>query len=843
MRFSRLFCVCAVAVIATMAIQYAADAAIVSEGDVQYNVGSNLEIANNADGSLTITPPDSLSVDDIFIAEQSSSGSAFHGALTVDSTSLSMNGSSFFVGREGNGTVNIENGGSLGTSQFQDRFVQLIVGRSTAGAGAINVRGAGSELHLPGGEASVGGGSVGSLLIEDGGQALLQTLSIGGYDFGESAPGIGTTTIRSNGSELEVREGLSVGGLGIGELRVEDGGLLRGGTRFGSFAAIGNSQFSDDSIGSGIATVDGVGSRWIQQGGLAVGGTGSGNLSITNGGVVSSGVGVIGGDFNFNNSSNQAGIVTLDGAGSQWNVSNMRLGLYGTGQILLSDGARLINSNTEFFSDGSSSGEDTVIGGEVGSFGRLVVDGATTQWIDNSQQLAIGARGTGELVIQNGAVVTNAAVSLGDLSQGRGEVQVTGNGSRWQVGQLSIGGQIGSGKVSITEGAAVQFSSFNQAMSISSNGELVLDDGALLGVGLDSREVRNQGRISGSGNVHVRIENRLGGEIRVGSHDRLLLYQSLQNQQGRIEIQGGELEVRGGFVNESPSTVILEGGTLRIVDPIFGGPGPINSGTFLVASGNNRVFGDIQNTNSGQIILSGNSQTTFYDDIQNEGSINVSTGSVATFFGEVSGNGVGGGGTIFLEGNVSPGFSPGTMEFGGDVVLGDFNKLNIEVGNVASDMLEIVGDATLGGELILSALSGFEGDTSVEILSAASILGTFDKVPDMGEQLGFGVAFGGITYLEDSVVIDLLQGTADFDMDDDVDSADLDIWSAGYGTGTSLASGDAERDGDVDGGDFLSWQRQLTGATPPAAAQAVPEPSCFSLVALASTALLGFCRR
>jgi hypothetical protein len=48
--------------------------------------------------------------------------------------------------------------------------------------------------------------------------------------------------------------------------------------------------------------------------------------------------------------------------------------------------------------------------------------------------------------------------------------------------------------------------------------------------------------------------------------------------------------------------------------------------------------------------------------------------------------------------------------------------------------------------------------------------------------------------------------------------------------------GDADDDGDVDGRDFLVWQRQFTGALPVVASTSVPEPSaiCLALFAVLS---------
>jgi hypothetical protein len=66
--------------------------------------------------------------------------------------------------------------------------------------------------------------------------------------------------------------------------------------------------------------------------------------------------------------------------------------------------------------------------------------------------------------------------------------------------------------------------------------------------------------------------------------------------------------------------------------------------------------------------------------------------------------------------------------------------------------------------------------------------------------------------------------TADFNGDGLVNAADLDSWEMGFGAspGATITQGDADRDGDVDGADFLLWQRQVS---PSGAAAAAPEPA------------------
>jgi hypothetical protein len=83
---------------------------------------------------------------------------------------------------------------------------------------------------------------------------------------------------------------------------------------------------------------------------------------------------------------------------------------------------------------------------------------------------------------------------------------------------------------------------------------------------------------------------------------------------------------------------------------------------------------------------------------------------------------------------------------------------------------------------------------------------------------------------------------ADFNGDGVVDGLDLSSWQRGTGltAGASLTQGDANGDGAVDDLDFGIWERQFAGS-PPAAAQAIPEPVAGAL-ALWASAGVGACR-
>jgi hypothetical protein len=88
---------------------------------------------------------------------------------------------------------------------------------------------------------------------------------------------------------------------------------------------------------------------------------------------------------------------------------------------------------------------------------------------------------------------------------------------------------------------------------------------------------------------------------------------------------------------------------------------------------------------------------------------------------------------------------------------------------------------------------------------------------------------------------------ADFDGDGDVDGADFVTWqkNVGLAGAATLATGDANGDKNVTGADLTIWEAQFGPVVPPvaAAAGAVPEPATPSLVALATVGAIALGRR
>lgn len=92
---------------------------------------------------------------------------------------------------------------------------------------------------------------------------------------------------------------------------------------------------------------------------------------------------------------------------------------------------------------------------------------------------------------------------------------------------------------------------------------------------------------------------------------------------------------------------------------------------------------------------------------------------------------------------------------------------------------------------------------------------------------------------QDTPFVDSNPSNGDFDGDGDVDGADFLTWQRGLGlTGQPDATtGDADDDGDVDDADLALWKSHYGGAPAVAAVGAVPEPASLALLAAGGLAM------
>ena len=266
----------------------------------------------------------------------------------------------------------------------------------------------------------------------------------------------------------------------------------------------------------------------------------------------------------------------------------------------------------------------------------------------------------------------------------------------------------------------------------------------------------NQGLVAGSGTLNAAVVNASTGQLRSGAGDLLRVYGASHSNAGVIDIRaGGEQQYSGALANAASGRILLNDAVLRLNN------GATNAGEVQVSFGGATVYGSVATTTGGKVILSGNSQTTFFDAVSVEagGELRVSNGSTGLFFGPVTqrtGALFSGTGTKFYEGGLSVGGSPGLGLDAGSVNFGVGNLYTAEIGGTTActaacemnaalrdssfDKYIVAGHLGFSGTLKLVSWAGFTGQIgqSFDLLDWGSSSGTFSSIDASGLALAPG---------------------------------------------------------------------------------------------------------
>jgi len=357
------------------------------------------------------------------------------------------------------------------------------------------------------------------------------------------------------------------------------------------------------------------------------------------------------------------------------------------------------------------------------------------------------------------------------------------------------------------------------------------------GLNLAGGALINTGVVRGGGTIDNRLINYAGGEVRVAVGRQMHLTDTLeQGNAGRIDVvgnatQAAEIEFDGRLTNAKSTGNI----TARHAIMRFNG-GLTNEGNVGISFGTSDVYGDVDNQSGASITVTGYSNVTFWDDLTNNGTVKVSKGSAAVYFGKISGEGFfPGDGTHLVEGDLSPGNSPGELTFGGDVVLGPSSATLIELAGPAEgqyDQLLIAGNLQVGGQLQVDLLDGFvpEAGDLFDILDFATLSGNFAA-------MNLPVLDGGLVWDTSQLSVDgtlcagacIVPGTGDYNGDGVVDAADYTIWRDTLGSQLDLRA-DGTGDGMVNEADYVFWNDRFGNVVGTSSGAAVPEPTSVVLV-------------
>lgn len=293
----------------------------------------------------------------------------------------------------------------------------------------------------------------------------------------------------------------------------------------------------------------------------------------------------------------------------------------------------------------------------------------------------------------------------------------------------------------------------------------------------------------------------LNGNLNVANNSDLELFGTINNN-GSIALNTGgnltDLQIETNVSLTGNGTITLGGttGNSRILDEVGTADGVLTNvgntiqgfgvvgagrleiineagGTFDANVNGQSLFFDSRNgnTNQGSFVASNGGILAVNGDFSNDGFVNAMTNSLVDISGDLVNNELGslvGNGeiaaaSILNEGRIAPGASVGELTLDGNTELASTSLLDIEVDLSGSDLLNVVGELTVGGELSLNLLAGFlPAETDVFTVATASdpILGLFSNVAN-GEVLetadgggSFVVNYGdGSAFSSNSIVL------------------------------------------------------------------------------------------
>jgi outer membrane autotransporter protein len=597
-------------------------------------------------GSLTITNGGTLASTAGYLGYLSNSS----GGVTVTGAgSVWSNSSDLFLalGTNSNGTLTISNGGAV-----SDTVGHVGYG---AGTGTVTVEGIGStwtnssDLYI----AELG---VGTLSVTNGGAVSNDAAYVA-----NSVGSTGMVSIAGTGSTWTNNGSLNVGNRGTGTLTISSGG-----------AVSSDSAYVGKTAGStGTVTIDGVGSTWTNSANLLiVGHSGTGSLTISNGGTVDSAMSYVG---NYS-----VGTATVDGAGSTWNSSAaVYVGVSGggIGTLTISNGGTV---------------KDTVgqVGYSGGSTGTATVDGAGSSWL-NSSGLLVGNWGTGTLTISNGGTVKSAGATIGSTTTGTGVATVVGTNSIWaNSGDLYVG-NLGTGTLNVLNSGTVSNAWGYLGYNPGSTGTATVD-------GTGSTWTSSAGLIVGlDGTGALTISN--GGVVAAGG---IVTIASHAGSTGTLNIGGaaGSAATGAGIFDPAALQFGSGVGTLNFnhteANYVFGatisGLGTINQ-----IAGNTNLTGDsggftgATNVSGGRLAVNGS----------------LASSLVTISGGTLGGNGTVGGIAAQSGGIIAPGNSIGTLNVAGNIDQAAGSIYQVELTSTGqSDLIQATGTATVAAGAILGVV-------------------------------------------------------------------------------------------------------------------------------------------
>ncbi len=679
---------------------------VVSGPDATVNTGGYIRAGVSGTGTFEARAGATVTVGGDFSAGTGPGGT---GTILVDGPGTTVTSATSFVGNGNAGPL------ATGVMTISNQAVftmtgstngVLTLGDEAFGDGTINVTGAGSLIQSTGGTAEwwIGGssndtGGVGTLNILDSGQAIMPGRAVLGWGSGSS----GTMLVDGAGSVADVNgDFVLVGFNGTGNLDVTDGGVLNA-----------DNMFVADQAGAAGSQldVDGAGSVVSLQGLLHVGDTGRGVANVTNGGVLNVALGGAGDRLIIGDEGGADGsTLTIDGAGSRvdyFGTDRVSVGLQGGATNnramlnVLSGG--VLNAVQRDQAQVVISSGFLMIGDEAGSHGQVTVDGPGSRIDVRFVQVGDGTtNSSGILDLTNGGVLAALEhVEVGGNGAAVGTVNVDGAGS-----QLTIGDYLSLGSDLPNQGAATG------TMNIADGGFVFNQGQAYIGHFTGSFGTATLGSTAATDSLWV-----VGGELTIAGTET----SSQTSGAGTLNVN------TGGVVNIASNLRVRNLGEVNLV----GGEVIIGGDLILTDAGSdiNFVFGKLRFANPAGRTFSPND----LERILEQGGANR-----PTLFTNME---------LAVDGTATIG---GPLRIlGGTLSVGSINPAS--AANIDFD----TGTLNLTGESLAVGAGGLFGE-NLTITDRQTINMTQNAAIDSGSVLTIigGFSSGGLTNNGDLVVID-----------------------------------------------------------------------------------------
>ena len=471
----------------------------------------------------------------------------------------------------------------------------------------------------------------------------------GGLTVAGGSGNIGFLTADS-GSRLNVGTSFVVGNSGSGNVLLENGAILNA----------GSANVANNAGSTGALTIQGTGTSFnlnpATSGFWIVGNSGNATATVQSGATVN----VYG--INIGSSTGGSGSLTVDGAGTSLQSSDLSLTSSGAKVII----AGFSGAGTFTVSGGASVNADSVnIGQQTGSHGTVTVTGAGTSLTTTSgffQNLQIGSLGSAQLhAISNGAAVTTTTMTVAADAVSGVTDMVDVNDATLNVSQYLTIGYLGAANVTF-EGAAT-VNATNIAIANNAGSSAIV---TLTGAGtIVTASSLSMGSLGGAAALNV--ANNASLDVGTGATPIA----------GAIHLSGagsifGAGTIDANIVTDNGATIDASGGTL-LLDSDY----TINNAGLLQA------------TSSGTLQLNGA--------VNNSGSISANAGSVL----------VGGGATVTGTASVTitgSGFADFVGAFGSPLLL------NAAFSGASAGTLELDHSRQYGG-----TVSGFATGDAIDL--------------------------------------------------------------------------------------------------------------------------------